>query len=70
MVTESVVMQLVGYGVFTAEEWEERAYRQALHQPLVIAMVAGLYVVNFTSSRAPFLRILHDSSEPVYIAHC
>ena len=39
-----------------------------MHQPLIISMVAGFVVVKFTSSRRSFLRILHDSSEPVYIA--
>ena len=42
-------------------------HMDSLHQPLVIAMAAGFVVVNFTSSRRSFLRILHDSSEPVYI---
>ena len=37
-----------------------------LHQPLVITMAAGFVVVNFTPSRRSFLRILRDSSEPVY----
>ena len=31
-------------------------------------MAAGFVVVNFTPSRRSFLRILHESSEPVYIA--
>ena len=29
---------------------------------------SGFIIVNYTASRRSFLRILHDSSEPVYIA--
>ena len=54
--------------VFETEDQEERYLGMSFHQPLVISMVAGFVVVNFTSSRRSFLRILHDSSEPVYIA--
>ena len=65
---ESLVMQLTGFEVFDTESLEERTLGVALHQPLVITMAAGFVITNFTSSRRSFLRILHDSSEPVYIA--
>ena len=68
LLTESLVMQLAGFEIFQTEELEEEAFGVSLHQPLIISMVAGFVVVNFTSSRRSFLRILHDSSEPVYIA--
>ena len=68
LIAESLIMQAAGFEVFETEELEERAFGVAFHQPLVISMVAGFVVVNFTSSRRAFLRILHDSSEPVYIA--
>ena len=31
-------------------------------------MISGFVLVNYTTSRRTFLRLLHDSSEPVYIA--
>ena len=68
MLTESLVMQATGFEIFQTEEFSEEAFGRSFHQPLVISMVAGFLVVNFTSSRRPLLRILHDSSEPVYIA--
>ena len=68
MVSESILMQATGFEVFAFEELEEHAFGRALHQPLVMTMVAGFVIVNFTSSRRPLLRILHDSSELVYIA--
>ena len=67
-IVESLTMQLTGFEVFETEDQEERYLGMSFHQPLVISMVAGFVVVNFTSSRRSFLRILHDSSEPVYIA--
>ena len=65
---EFFFLQACGFEVFEAEAAEERQFGTPLHQPLVITMVAGLVVVNFTPSRRSFLRILHDSSEPVYVA--
>ena len=35
---------------------EERQYGAALHNPLVISMISGFTIVNYTSSRKPFLR--------------
>ena len=67
-ISESLVLQLTGFEVFETEEMEEKLFGHGFHQPLVISMVAGFVVVNYTSSRRSFLRILHDSSEPVYIA--
>ena len=68
MVGESIAMQLTGYEIFQAEALETASFGASLHQPLIITMVAGGVVVNYTPSRRSFLRILHDSSEPVYIA--
>jgi Kef-type K+ transport system membrane component KefB len=58
----------LSWQVFDTESLEERSFGVSFHQPLVITMVAGFIITNFTSSRRSFLRILHDSSEPVYIA--
>lgn len=68
MVAESICIQLLGFEVFNLEKMEEEGLGASYHQPLVICMIAGGVVVNYTSSRKPFLRILHDSSEPIYIA--
>ena len=53
---ESLLLQLVGFEVFQVEGWEERQYGAALHNPLVISMISGFTIVNYTSSRKPFLR--------------
>ena len=68
MVAEALVMQLLGFEVFQIERWEVATYGVGLHQPLVISMVAGFAVVNLTSSRRAFLRVLDYSSQPVFIA--
>jgi len=51
-----------------AEHWETATFGSSWHQPLVISMVAGFTIVNFTSSRKDFLQLLHVSSAPVFVA--
>ena len=51
-----------------AEHWETATFGSSWHQPLVISMVAGFTIVNFTSSRKDFLQLLHISSTPVFVA--
>jgi len=68
VLAESMLMQLTGFGIFESEQWEEKTWGGTFHQPLIISMVAGFTVANYTPSRLEFLRILHDSSEVIYIA--
>ena len=37
--------------IFKTEEMEERFFGAGLHQPLVICMIAGFVIVNYTPSR-------------------
>jgi hypothetical protein len=59
-------LHLIALDCIRLQALEEQLMGIGLHQPLVITMAAGFVVVNFTPSRRSFLRILRDSSEPVY----
>mmetsp|Transcript_5376 Transcript_5376/g.16442 ORF Transcript_5376/g.16442 Transcript_5376/m.16442 type:complete len:762 (-) Transcript_5376:148-2433(-) len=65
---ESLLVQLAGFAVFEIADWQEQRYGSTLDVPLIVSLVAGFVVANFTTSRLVLNRILHDSSEPVYIA--
>ena len=51
MLAESMLMQLTGFGIFESEQWEEKTWGGTFHQPLIISMVAGFTVANYTPSR-------------------
>ena len=46
-----MLMQLTGFGIFESEQWEEKTWGGTFHQPLIISMVAGFTVSNYTPSR-------------------
>lgn len=63
----------LGYGIF----WMSKMIKgyTLLHgpfpihiEPLLTAMIAGIYVTNFTAYRDLFEELLHDLSVPVYVA--
>ena len=37
-------------------------------QPLLICVIAGFWVTNFSSNRAEFSKVCHDAGPPVYVA--
>jgi len=72
-IAKTSMILLLGYGVFALSA----ALRDASHnqlpfevllEPLLICMIAGVFVTNFTNHRPEFSTILQDVGLPVYIA--
>jgi Trk K+ transport system NAD-binding subunit/Kef-type K+ transport system membrane component KefB len=64
---------LVGFAVFATAFWlVEFSYENLpfeIHiEPLLVAMIAGFYVTNFTNFRDEFASLLHDVGPAVYVA--
>lgn len=70
---KALVLLLLGFLVFEASyrvpdvAYEVIGFKIKI-EPLLIAMVAGFTVTNFTSFRKPFEDLLHDISPYVYVA--
>ncbi len=63
----------IGYGVYGLAGWVKAASVERLGfevyiEPLLIAMIGGFIVTNFSRFRAEFDRILHDVGPAVYVA--
>jgi len=72
-VVKAAALIMLGYLVFEASyfvpEWAYQATGFKIKiEPLLIAMVAGFTVTNFTRYRQPFEDLLHDISPYVYVA--
>ena len=70
---KAIVLLLLGFLIFEAGYYvPEIAYEivgfKIKIEPLLIAMVAGFTVTNFTRFRQPFEDLLHDISPYVYVA--
>ncbi|MEQ8676276.1 MAG: cation:proton antiporter [Aggregatilineales bacterium] len=67
-----VLVAALGLGIFVAAFEVTALTKEAgfeLHlEPLLISMIAGFFVTNFTNYRDPFDEILHDISPLVYVA--
>lgn len=68
---KAAALLLAGYLVFTfsatIRELSHAAWPfEVLLEPLLICMVAGFVVTNFTTYRTSFRRVLDDTSPPVY----
>ena len=64
---------LTGYGVFILSDLIRHFTHTTLSfeiflEPLLICMIAGFLVTNYSQYRTEFLKILHDSGPPIYIA--
>ena len=63
---------VLGYAVFASSHWlTEITSTTALEihiEPLLVALIGGFYITNFTSLRDPFEHLLHDISPLVYVA--
>lgn len=64
---------LLGYGVFVGAHYLKSYSAHNLSfeiflEPLLLCMVAGFYVANYTEHRKEFLQILHDVAPPIYVA--
>ncbi len=70
---KAAVLLLVGFVLFESANWvpvwvESVAGIKIKIEPLLMSMVAGFTVTNFTRYRRPFEELLHDISPWVYVA--
>lgn len=63
---------LVGWAIFIGAQWLvnfTKPMALSLHvEPLLVALIGGFYITNFTNLRNPFEHLLHDISPIVYVA--
>jgi Trk K+ transport system NAD-binding subunit/Kef-type K+ transport system membrane component KefB len=70
---KTALVLAVGFGVYELASWVKTASVAELGfeiyiEPLLIAMIAGFIVTNFTRFRDEFDQILHDVGPAVYVA--
>ena len=70
---QSALVLAVGFSVYLATGWLRRATHdsgpfEVFLEPLLICMVAGFLVSNFSSYRNDFQRLLKATGPPVYLA--
>lgn len=62
----------LGYGIFAGSHWLtdiSKGWLFEVHaEPLLVALIAGFYITNFTNFRKPFEELLHEIGPPVYVA--
>jgi Trk K+ transport system NAD-binding subunit/Kef-type K+ transport system membrane component KefB len=71
--TKKVLVVLLGFSVYASTEAIKRAAEQYLGvhiapEPLLVCVIGGLAVANFSRHRPEFSEIIHDAGPPVYIA--
>lgn len=63
---------LLGYAIFAGSHWLTALTKGSLleihAEPLLIALIAGFYITNFTNYRKPFEELLHEIGPPIYVA--
>lgn len=70
---QMLLMLGIGYAVFVLAfqliEYSKTSLPLELHaEPILIAMIAGFYVTNFTQHRDRFAHMLHDVGPAIYVA--
>ena len=67
-----LMVVLIGWGVFAGAKWLTASTKGTaieLHiEALLIALIAGFFITNFTSHRDRFEHLLHEISPVVYVA--
>lgn len=62
----------LGYSIFAGSHWLttiSKSWLFEIHaEPLLVALIAGFYITNFTNFRKPFEELLHEIGPPVYVA--
>lgn len=62
----------LGWSVFASSHWLTDFTKNSmleLHiEPLLVALIGGFYITNFTNFRNPFEHLLHEISPAVYVA--
>lgn len=69
---KTALILLLGYGVFVVSHTIRENSAQILSvelllEPLLIAMIGGFYVINYTDFRSEFLSILEEVAPAVYV---
>lgn len=67
------LLLLIGFAVFASAFWlvdysHDNLPLEIHIEPLLVAMIAGFYVTNFTNFRDEFASLLHDVGPAVYVA--
>ncbi|MCB8940684.1 MAG: cation:proton antiporter [Ardenticatenaceae bacterium] len=70
---KTAVILAIGFAVFLLSSWirdftHENLPVEILLEPLLICMVAGFIINNFSKCRLEFARILHDAGPLIYVA--
>ena len=70
---KAALILLIGYSGFAFSHWfigfsHDNLPLEIHVEPLLVAVIAGFYVTNYTNGRDEFDQILHDVSPPIYIA--
>ncbi|KAL3921296.1 MAG: hypothetical protein SGPRY_004953 [Prymnesium sp.] len=65
---QRVALTMTGWLLFFDEKTEEEMGRSPWQNPLIVCMVAGFTMVNFTNAGAGFERVVNDISGPMYLA--
>lgn len=70
---KTLVVLALGFGVYELADWVRSSSVDLVGfevyiEPLLISLIAGLYVVNFSAHREQFDRLLHAVSPIVYVA--
>lgn len=69
---KAALVLILGYGVFVTSHWiretsAEMLSVELLLEPLLIAMIGGFFVINYTGYRDEFLSVLEDVAPAVYV---
>lgn len=69
---KAAIMLLLGYGIFLLSSSirtlsHERLSSELLLEPLLICMIGGFLITNFSNHRDEFSKILHEVSPTIYI---
>ncbi len=63
---------VLGYTIFAGSHYLTKLTTGALFElhaePLLVALIAGFYITNFTDQRNLFEELLHDVAPPIYVA--
>lgn len=70
---KTVFVLLVGFSAFIVSDFLQHIADEKLHfqfhlEPLLITIIAGFYVTNYTNYRLDFQRVIEAASLPVYVA--
>ena len=71
-IVKMALILALGYGVFAGSHeltYFTKGMLLEIHaEPLLIALIGGFYITNYTSYRQPFEELLHTIAPPVYVA--